>query len=94
LTLATSAGKGISLKAATVSAIMESLEVYHAEVADLPSRLASYEQIKKEASVIPLEKLPLRKNGLFQPIGLKAGHLGGFDWAKGNSSSFIFCFYE
>lgn len=67
LTLATSAGKGISLKAATVSAVMESLEVYHAEVADLPSRQASYEQMKNEVSMIPIEKLPLRKNSLFQP---------------------------
>lgn len=67
LTLATSAGKGISLKAAMVSAIMESLEVYHAEVVDLPVQQASYNQIKQEAPVIALDKLPLRKNSLFHP---------------------------
>ncbi len=63
--VATSSGKGTTLEAAMVSAAMESIELYCAETIQLPEINLSYAQLAENYQVIPLEKLPLRENSLF-----------------------------
>ena len=63
--VATSSGKGTTLEAAMVSAAMESIELYCAETINLPEINLSYPQLSENYQVIPLEKLPLRENSLF-----------------------------
>lgn len=46
--LATSQGKGTSLVAARISAVMEAIEVWHAERHHLPVRLATFDQLVAE----------------------------------------------
>jgi len=66
-TLSVSAGKGISLAAASVSAAMEAIEVHQAEYFTLPGIRASWRDMAKNAPIIPLDQLPLSKNSLFSP---------------------------
>lgn len=56
--LSVSQGKGLSLTAAKVSGIMESVEQFCAEHVQLPLTLASYHQRRKRAQVIEVERLP------------------------------------
>jgi ribosomal protein S12 methylthiotransferase accessory factor len=56
--LSVSQGKGLSLAAAKVSGIMESIEQYHAERIGLPLQLGSYEERRKEANVVDVTSLP------------------------------------
>jgi ribosomal protein S12 methylthiotransferase accessory factor len=63
--VSTSSGKGTTLEAAMVSAAMESIELYCAETINLPEINLSYTQLSDNYQVIPLEKLPLRENSLF-----------------------------
>jgi YcaO-like protein with predicted kinase domain len=56
--LSVSQGKGLSLAAAKVSGIMESIEQYHAERMALPLRLASYEERRQDARVVDVTLLP------------------------------------
>ncbi|HEY9831474.1 MAG TPA: YcaO-like family protein [Stenomitos sp.] len=63
--VSTSSGKGTTLDAAMVSAAMESIELYCAETINLPELILSYGQLSENYQVIPLEKLPLRENSLF-----------------------------
>lgn len=57
--LSTQQGKGRTLLAARVSALMESIETWHAEELALPSRRATAEQLaKKKLLAAPLSKLP------------------------------------
>lgn len=64
-TIVTASGKGITWPAARVSGLMEALEVYCAEESTLPFFSAPYNALT--SPVIPLDRLPLRKNSLFHP---------------------------
>lgn len=61
----TSSGKGTTLQAAMVSAAMESIELYCAEIINLPEINLSYTQLAQKYQVISLENLSLRENSLF-----------------------------
>jgi len=63
-TLANAAGKGFSLVAATVSAAMEAVEIWHAENLRLESVEASWAELPAEAR-IARELLPLNRLALF-----------------------------
>lgn len=64
--VATSSGKGTVLEAAMVSAAMESIELYCAEIIELPELTFSYSQLAENYPVIPLEHLSLREYSLFK----------------------------
>ena len=63
--LSVSQGKGATLDAAKASAVMESIELYHAERIRLPLRLASYEELRQTMRVVEVAELPHSKDGLF-----------------------------
>lgn len=63
--LAVSQGKGVTLAAAKASALMEALELYHAERVLLPVKLATYNEIRFTHPVAPLMGLPWRRNSPF-----------------------------
>ncbi|MDB4949487.1 MAG: hypothetical protein JWM27_2136 [Gemmatimonadetes bacterium] len=63
--LSNSAGKGFSLAAATVSAAMEGIEIYHAEEMRLPRLRAPYDDLHLHGAAIPLDDLPLARRPLF-----------------------------
>lgn len=56
--LSVSQGKGLSLASAKVSAIMESIEQWHAEEADLPARFASFAERRRKGAPVDAERLP------------------------------------
>ena len=56
--LAVSQGKGLDLDAARASAVMESIEGYHAENVELPLRLASYRDLCTRHTVVDTGLLP------------------------------------
>jgi YcaO-like protein with predicted kinase domain len=58
--LSTAQGKGETLEAAKVSALMESIECWHGERIGLPVRVASYRELAQQAQVACVEQLPLR----------------------------------
>lgn len=58
--LAVSQGKGVTPEAAKVSALMESIEYWHAEHISLPLRHDSYQQLLRETNVVDVYQLPLR----------------------------------
>ena len=64
-TIVTASGKGLTWPAARVSGLMEALEVYCAEESTIPFFSAPYNEL--QSPVIPIDKLPLRKNSLFHP---------------------------
>jgi ribosomal protein S12 methylthiotransferase accessory factor len=74
--VATSSGKGTKLEAAITSAAMESLELYCAETINLPEITISYAQIAEQYQVIPLGKLPLREDSLFNVNRPEKWYLG------------------
>ncbi len=55
--IAVSQGKGLSLAAAKVSALMESLEGFHAEQIMLPLKLATYEELGNVDRVVDVRRL-------------------------------------
>jgi YcaO-like protein with predicted kinase domain len=55
--LATSQGKGLDHDSARVSAMMEALEVWHAEHVELPARWDSYQHLRRTGAVIDIERL-------------------------------------
>ncbi len=65
LTLAVASGKGLSLATALVSGLMESLETYCAEVADLPIITLSYNELIKRYQAPKPEHFFYRPHGLF-----------------------------
>jgi ribosomal protein S12 methylthiotransferase accessory factor len=65
--LAVSQGKGVDLLSARVSGLMESAELYHAETAVIPLRLATYEELRYQFRTIDVQKLPRRLNSRFHP---------------------------
>lgn len=65
--LSVSQGKGLSLAAAKASALMESIEGYHAERVALPLRLASYDERRAAHRVVDIAGLPRQANSVFHP---------------------------
>lgn len=58
--LSTSQGKGSSIDAARVSALMESIECWHAEHIDRPVRVSSARELAQTALLPPIPRLALR----------------------------------
>ncbi|WP_170412025.1 YcaO-like family protein [Ruegeria arenilitoris] len=65
--VAVSLGKGLSLRAAEASGVMEAIESWHAERVQLPQRLARYAELAQEASVVEVTELPRVTGGQFDP---------------------------
>jgi ribosomal protein S12 methylthiotransferase accessory factor len=64
-TLSVSAGKGLDVTAATISAAMEAIEIHQAEHFLLPDIRASWRDMAKSGAIIPADLLPLARNSLF-----------------------------
>lgn len=58
--LSVSQGKAATHVGAKVSAMMESIEYWHAEYLDLPLRHESYRQLASEGDVVDIDRLPCR----------------------------------
>jgi YcaO-like protein with predicted kinase domain len=65
--LAVSQGKGLSLEAAKASALMESVESYHAENIVLPVLFGSYEDLKSSCRFAEIDELPLAGDSRYHP---------------------------
>lgn len=76
--ISVSQGKGLSLTAAKVSGLMESIEGYHAENITLPLKLASYEELRYSHSVVEVEALPFTKHSAYHP-NLRLLWIEGYD---------------
>jgi ribosomal protein S12 methylthiotransferase accessory factor len=76
--VAVSQGKGLTLAAAKVSGLMESIEGYHAENIQLPLKLASYEELRYTHALVELDKLPLTRYSNFDP-NLRILWIEGYD---------------
>ncbi len=57
-TVAVHQSKGVSVAAAKASAVMEAIETFHAETADLPVRLSSFAQLRREVRALDPATLP------------------------------------
>ena len=64
--LAVSQGKGTDLVSAQVSAMMEALELWHAEHIQRPLRCESYSALAREGTVLDLERLPRAAGGVLR----------------------------
>jgi YcaO-like protein with predicted kinase domain len=62
-----SQGKGLSLRAARVSGLMESIETWHAERPALPLRYETWAEISREAATANVSALPATSLGSFSP---------------------------
>jgi len=62
-----SQGKGIDLGSAKASGLMEAAELYHAETATLPLRLATYEEVRFKHKIADIEDLPRGRGSHFHP---------------------------
>ena len=65
--VAVSQGKGIDLASARASGVMEAAELYHAETITLPLRLATYEELRYQHSMVEVDELPRRSASRFHP---------------------------
>jgi len=65
--LAVSQGKGLTLAAAEASALMESVEAYHAERVAAPLRLATYAELRGTERVVDVERLPRVATSTWHP---------------------------
>lgn len=65
--LAVSQGKGLTLDAAKASALMESVEGYHAERILAPLKHASYEELRYGHRVVDVDRLPRPDASRFHP---------------------------
>jgi YcaO-like protein with predicted kinase domain len=65
--LAVSQGKGLDLAAAKASALMESVEDYHAERIALPLKLGSYEDLRSSHRLVDASQLPRTTRSSFAP---------------------------
>lgn len=70
--LAVSQGKGLTLAAAKCSAVMEAIELYHAEHVDLPLRLATTAALERAArgggaALADLDRLARARHSRFHP---------------------------
>jgi ribosomal protein S12 methylthiotransferase accessory factor len=66
-TLSVSAGKGLTYEAATVSAAMEAIEVFHAEEVSLPETVGSYKDLSKAGCVVDPALLPVLRHAVLSP---------------------------
>jgi YcaO-like protein with predicted kinase domain len=72
--LATAQGKGLDHDSARASAMMEALEVWHAEHVELPVRWESYQYLRRTSAVIDIERLGVaRPPRLERPQGWVQG---------------------
>jgi ribosomal protein S12 methylthiotransferase accessory factor len=65
--LAVAQGKGLDLASAKASAVMESIEAYHAERISLPLKLGSYEELRYTHPLVEIETLPRLSNSRYHP---------------------------
>ena len=65
--VAVSLGKGLSLRAAEASGVMEAIESWHAERIELPLRLASHDELIADTHVADVYALPRVTRGQFDP---------------------------
>lgn len=65
--VAVSQGKGLDLAAAKASALMESVECYHAETITLPLKLAAYEELRYTHDLVDPLELPLCRDTAYDP---------------------------
>jgi len=65
--LAVTQGKGVDLTAAKASALMESIEAYHAETITLPLRYCSLEELRYTHRVVDVSRLPRVATSSFHP---------------------------
>lgn len=76
--LAVAQGKGIDLDAAKASALMETIEAYHAEQIDLPLRLGTYADLCARLRLADIGRLP-RRVSVGAPQYLPVLWVEGFD---------------
>ncbi len=62
-----SQGKGLDLDAAKASGVMEAIELHHAEHIDLPLKLASHLEMRRNHDLIDLERLPMIAASRYHP---------------------------
>jgi YcaO-like protein with predicted kinase domain len=79
--LSVSQGKGLDLDAAKVSAVMESVEAYHAESILLPLKLSSYQDLRAGHRVVDVEQLQPAADSYFHPH-LPLLWIEGDDWMR------------
>ena len=65
--LAVSQGKGLDLATAKVSALMESIEAYHAEHITLPLKLGSYRDLDLSHRLLDVRGLPRLRGSRYHP---------------------------
>ena len=65
--IAVSQGKGLTLEAAKASGIMESIEVWHAELIMRPVKLASLDEMRGEHRMVDVGRLPRAAGSPFTP---------------------------
>ena len=65
--VATSQGKGIDKDHARTSALMESIENWHAEHIELPARLESFWKLSEKHAVADIFEIPLRAGATLRP---------------------------
>ncbi len=77
-------GKGGSVAAAKASAVMEAIEIFHAETAMLPLRLAAYDDMQRLGPA--LDPLTLPRTGPDAPIDQRLLWAEGVDLADGTTA--------
>jgi ribosomal protein S12 methylthiotransferase accessory factor len=65
--LAVAQGKGIDAMSAKVSALMESIEVWHAENLVMPMRRETFTSLRASSAVLDIHPLPVVGEGLLDP---------------------------
>lgn len=81
--LSTSQGKGETLEAAMVSALMESLELWHAEHIALPLRWGSASELARSVQTIDMTHAPVRADATYDPARA-IPWIEGFDLMTGS----------
>jgi YcaO-like protein with predicted kinase domain len=76
-------GKGISLEAAKVSGLMESLENYHAEEVSLPLRLGRFSELRTRFVLAEVAGLPRLRTSTYDEHRPLLWAEGGFDLVSG-----------
>jgi len=82
-TVVTSLGKGLDPLAAKASALMESIELWHAEWLEGPARLASYPELLATETVVDLGGLPITRGGRVD-LDESRGWIDGVDLVSGH----------
>lgn len=81
--LSTSQGKGVDPEAARVSALMESIEFWHAEQNNHPLRLASYLDLRRSQRVVDIDLLCRSRRGGRLRHDMARTWIQGFDLIAG-----------